>query len=106
MSPELCGMCGAADCKYSICETWDLYPEEFVHLVPLCEACVTGVFGAYIEAQRKEQERRTAEAMAESIEHEKAMRVYLKAKAKENRANFMKRKAELESALQKAYGES
>ncbi len=106
MSPELCGMCNAEGCKYSVCETWNHFPEEFVHLVPLCEECVTALFGDYVKAKEIERKREEAEAELERIEHDKALKVYLKAKAKENRVNFLKRKAELESALQKAYGES
>lgn len=106
MNPRGCGVCGAEDCKYSVCETWDRFPEDFEHIVPICSSCVTALFGDVIEARRAEQRKLDAKRAQERIEHEKAMRMYLKAKAKENRIKFLERKQALEAALQRSLSES
>src|SRR6185503_6599155 len=100
MSPRGCGVCGAEGCDYSVCDTRNMFPDNWEPVVPLCSTCVTQMFGEIIEARDIEQRRLDAERDIKRIALEKELKAYMKAKAKENRINFLKRKAELESALQ------
>jgi hypothetical protein len=83
-----------------------MFPDNWDPIVPLCSTCVTQLFGEIVEARKIEQRRIDAEREARRIEGKKELKAYMKAKAKENRINFLKRKAQLESALQGAFSES
>ena len=99
---ERCGMCGAADCKYAVCES---VPWDYEFVLSLCDSCVTKLFGSHMKARQIEKDREAAENELERVKNEKALKLHMKAVAKANRIAFLERKAKLESALEKAYGE-